>query len=58
MKTVKIGLLLVLGTILIISCNKSDNEISDKLKIQPELLFSNQGTKRVFEIKKPADNNG
>jgi hypothetical protein len=36
----------------------SNIKISEKFKIQPELLFSNQGTKRVFEDISVFDSNG
>jgi hypothetical protein len=36
----------------------SNIKISEKFRIQPELLFSNQGTKRVFEDISVSDSNG
>ncbi len=36
----------------------SNIKISEKFRIQPELLFSNQGTKRVFEDISVFDSNG
>jgi hypothetical protein len=36
----------------------SNIKISEKFRVQPELLFSNQGTKRVFEDISVSDSNG